>query len=148
MESTSSSTESGGLRKGLRDRLNQTNAAAALSAETLERLASLPDSLNETTATIYRELEETADRVMSRLRPLIAELLQRTETLTVEAHQRLAEQQRVLTETERNLAHTVEMLRRQADRTGWMQTGVVVLALTAGTLGGAAGALLILGWLQ
>lgn len=55
--------------------------------------------------------------------------------------------QRILAETERDLAYTVEMLRRQADRVGWMQTGVIVLALVAGMLGGAAAALLILGWI-
>jgi hypothetical protein len=49
-----------------------------------------------------------------------------------------------LNETERNLAFTVEKLRRHAERTAWIQTGVILLALIAGMLGGVAAALLIL----
>jgi energy-converting hydrogenase Eha subunit B len=51
---------------------------------------------------------------------------------------------REVNETERNLAFTVEKLRRHAERTAWIQTGVIVLALIAGMLGGLAAALLIL----
>ena len=49
-----------------------------------------------------------------------------------------------LNATERNLAFTVEKLRRLAERTARIQTGVILLALIAGTLGGLAAALLIL----
>ena len=49
-----------------------------------------------------------------------------------------------LNETERNLAFTVERLRRHAERTARIQTGVILLALIAGMLGGLAAALLIL----
>jgi hypothetical protein len=49
-----------------------------------------------------------------------------------------------LNETERNLAFTVEKLRRHAERTARIQTGVILLALIAGMLGGLAAALLIL----
>lgn len=62
--------------------------------------------------------------------------------------QMLADQERMLNETERNVAHTTEMLRRQADRVTWMQTSVILLALIAGTLGGMAAALIVLHWMS
>lgn len=148
MENTNSGPESRGLRHGLRERLNQANAVAALPAETLAELTSLPNRLNEATARTTNELEGTAERITRTLRTTTAQTLQQIEAVLTQSHQRLAERQRIMTQTERDLAHTVEMLRRQADRTGWMQTGVIMLALAAGTLGGAAAALLILDWLQ
>lgn len=59
----------------------------------------------------------------------------------------LADQERSLSETERNIAHTTEILRKQADRITRMQTGVILLALIAGTLGGTAAALIVLHWM-
>lgn len=67
---------------------------------------------------------------------------------TLESMSRLAEHQRMLSEMERNLAYTVETLQRQADRTGWLQTGVIVLALIAGMLGGMTAGLVILAWMR
>lgn len=103
----------------------------------------LPDHLNEAATAISRELEETVDRTLSRLH----EIAQQSDAHTTEARLRLSEQQHMLVVTERNPAHMVEMLPRQAEHVEWTQTGLVVLAPVAGILGKAAEGLLILGWM-
>lgn len=82
-----------------------------------------------------------------RLEPLL-NLPDRLDAATARTSRMLTTQQQALTETERNLAHTTERLRRQADRVAWIQTGVILLALVAGMLGGTAAALLIAHWIR
>lgn len=137
----------GSPRKGLRERLKATEPPS-LSAETLERLSNLPERLRKSVETISRDLDETADRITWRFQQRATEALERSEHQAIEVTKRVTEQQRALDETERNLAYSVERLRRQTDRVGQMQTGVILLALTAGMLGGMAAALVILGWMQ
>ena len=50
-------------------------------------------------------------------------------------------------ETPARLWYTPLLLARQADRAQWMQTGVILLALAAGILGGIAATLVTLRWL-
>jgi chromosome segregation ATPase len=133
MESTEAGTN-GSPRKGLRERLKATEPPP-LSAETLDRLSKLPERLLEMAKGISRELDETADRITWRFRDTATEAIQRSERQASDAIERLKEQQHALDETERNLAYTVERLRRQADRAGTMQTAAIVLALIAGMLG-------------
>lgn len=82
---------------------------------------------------------ETLERLLN-----LPDRLKRAARRTTNA---LGEQRQTLAETERRLAYTIDQLRRQADRIAWIQTGVIVLALIAGTLGGAAAALVILSWM-
>jgi hypothetical protein len=143
MESTDAGTN-GSPRRGLRERLKATEPPT-LSPETLERLSNLPASLSETARTIADGFEETADRIAWKFQGTATDTIDRHERLASELGKLLLEQRRALEETERNLSFTVERLRRLVDRKGWIQTGVIVLALIAGMLGGAAAALLILG---
>jgi hypothetical protein len=145
MESTEAGPN-GSPRKGLRERL-KASEPVGLPPETLERLSNLPVGLSETARTIADGLEETADRIAWRLQGTATEVIERHERLAGEMNKRLTEQRRALEETERNLAYTEERLRRLVDRKGWIQTGVLVLALIAGGLGGTAAALVILWWL-
>jgi hypothetical protein len=119
-----------------------------VSAETLETLSRLHASLNETAEEIARKLEQTAERMAIRLHEAAVEISCQGEVQTSDSTRRLAELQRSLGETERNLAYTVERLRRENGRAGRMQTGVIALALLAGTLGGTAASLLILVWMH
>lgn len=118
------------------------------STETLERPASPQASLAETAQEIARELEQTAERMGRQLRETGEESARQSEAQVRSALGRLTELQRSLGEAEQNLAYTVERLRRENGRAGWMQTGVIALALLAGTLGGTAAALLILAWIR
>jgi hypothetical protein len=145
METTDAGTN-GSPRRGLRERLKATEPPT-LPPETLERLSNLPASLSETARSITEDLEESAERILWKIQGTMNDAIQSNEQLASALAKRLTEQTRVLEETERNVAHTVERLRRVADRTGWIQTGVILLALAAGTLGGMAAALLILGWI-
>jgi hypothetical protein len=135
------------LRERLEQQSEPPSPAPAANAAMLETLSSLPAALSETAAEIGRELERTAQATTRQLRETAAEVGRRSETQTSDATQRLSDLQRSLSETERNLAYTVERLRRENGRTGWMQTSVIVLALLAGILGGTAAALLILVWI-
>jgi hypothetical protein len=132
----------------LRERLEQQSQSPspppAPSAEMLQTLSTLPAALSETATEITRELERTAQSTTRQLRETVAEIGRRSETQGSDATQRLSELQRSLSEAERNLAYTVERLRRENGRAGWMQTGVVVLALLAGMLGGTSSANMIL----
>ena len=114
--------------------MRRANELQALPPETLDALLNLPDRLDRAAERTSLVLDETTGRLSTTLRDTIL--------------RPLSEQERVLTETERNLAHTTEILRRQADRLTWMQTSVILLALVAGTLGGTAAALLIVHWMQ
>lgn len=118
-----------------------------VNAETLETLSRLHASLGETADKIARELERTAERMARQLRETAEEIAVHSEAQASDAMRRLTELQRSLGEAEQSLAYTVERLRRENGRTGWLQTGVIVLALLAGTLGGTAAALLILAWM-
>lgn len=119
-----------------------------VSVETLETLSRLHANLNETAEEIARELERAAERMATHLHETAGEITHQSEVLTGDATRRLTELQQSLSEAERNLAYTVERLRRENGRAGWMQTAIIVLALLAGTLGGTAAALLILAWIR
>lgn len=161
--------ESGAPRNGLRKRLKLASAPveataeesreaplapqnppsepqAPASAEMPETPSSPQASLVETAHEIARELEQTAERMVRQLRETSEGAVHQSEAHVKSALGRLTELQRSLGEAEQNLAYTVERLRRENGRAGWMQTGVIVLALLAGTLGGTAAALLILVW--
>lgn len=164
--------ESGAPRNGLRKRLKLASAPVEVRAEEPreappppqdpppsepETLASaeMPEtpsnpqaSLARTAHEIARELEQTAERMVRQLRETSEESARQSEAQVRSALGRLTELQRSLGEAEQNLAYTVERLRRENGRAGWMQTGVIVLALLAGTLGGTAAALLILAWIR
>jgi DNA anti-recombination protein RmuC len=136
---------SGEIREAPSNPLASENGSpAVVNAETLETLSRLHTSLSETAEEIARELERTAGRTATQLREAAAEIARRSDAQTSDTTQRLSELQRMLSETERNLAYTVERLRRENARARWMQTAVIGLALLAGTLGGTAAALLIL----
>lgn len=97
-----------------------------------------------------RERMKRANELQALPPEILDSLLTLPDRLTLAAKRTsrmLADQQTSLNETERNIAHATEMLRRQADRTAWMQTGVILLALIAGTLGGMAAALIVLHWM-
>jgi hypothetical protein len=136
------------LRERLEQQSESPSPAPTTNAEMLETLSSLPAALNETATEIARELERTAQSTTMQLRETAAEIGRRSETQASDTTQRLSELQRSLSEAERNLAYTVERLRRENGRVGWMQTGVIVLALFAGILGGTTAALLILAWIR
>ena len=136
------------LRERLERQSEPPSPAPTVDAETLEALSSLPVALSETATEIARELERTAQSTTRQLRESAAEIGRRIETQASDATQRLSDLQRSLSETERNLAYTVERMRRENGRAGWMQRSAVVLALIAGLLGGTAAALLILAWIR
>lgn len=163
--------ESGAPRNGLRKRLKLASTPVEATAEESreappalqdppteprlpenveipERPASPQARLVETAHTIARELEQTAERMVRELRETGEESARLSEAQVRSVLGRLTELQRSLGEAEQNLAYTVERLRRENGRAGWMQTGVIVLALLAGTLGGTAAALLILVWIR
>lgn len=163
--------ESGAPRNGLRKRLKLASAPVEAtneepreappapqdppseplpleSAETPERPSSPQASLVETAHEIARELEQTAEWMVRELRETGEESARQSEAQVRSALGRLTELQRNLGEAEQNLAYTVERLHRENGRARWMQTGVIVLALLAGTLGGTAAALLILVWIR
>ena len=119
-----------------------------VNAEMLETLSRLHESLGETANEIARDLERTAEQTARQLRETAEETARHSEAQASNAIRRMTELQQSLSEAEQNLAYTVERLRRENGRAGWMQTGVIVLALLAGTLGGTAAALLILAWLR
>lgn len=119
---------------GLRARMKRANELQTLPPETLDALLNLPDRLDRATERTSLVLDETTVRLSTTLQNTVL--------------RPLIEQERALTGTERNLAHTTEILRRQADRLTWMQTSVILLALMAGILGGAAAALPIVHWMQ
>ena len=146
MENTDAGTN-GNPRAGLRERL-KSSESPTLPAETVRRLSNLPERLTEAARTIERELEETAERAAWRLDQTARGAIDTSSRLASEANERLTEQERTLAETERNLAYTVERLRRQAERLGRLETGVILLAMTAGMLGGMAAALVILSWMR
>lgn len=133
-------------RTSVRDRLRQANELQALPPETLERLLNLPDRLSAAVDAASLTLEDTTGRTASRLQNTVPETVDGSARRMVRAARRLTKQQHALAETERSLAYTIERLQRQADRIGWMQTGVIVLALIAGMLGGMAAAFVILSW--
>ena len=114
MESTDAGTN-GNPRRDLRARLKGSEASA-LPAETVQRLSKLPERLIEVARTIERELEETAERAAWRLDQTANQAADTSKRILHEDLARLTDQDRSLTETERNLALTVERLRRQIDR--------------------------------
>jgi hypothetical protein len=67
---------------------------------------------------------------------------------TREALTKLGELQQNISEMERSVAYQVERLKRQADRVQWIHTGVILLALMAGLLGGIGAALAMLNWIR
>ena len=146
MESTGAGTN-GSPQRGLRERL-KAGEAPTLPAETIQRLSKLPDRLTEAARTIARELEETAERAAWRLDQAANQAADTSKRMIHEDLARLTEQDRALTETERNLALTVERLRRQIDRISKVETGVILMAMLGGILGGVAAALVILSWMQ
>jgi hypothetical protein len=146
MESTEAGTN-GNPRKGLRERL-KASEAPTLPAETVQRLSKLPERLIEAARTIERELEETAERAAWRLDQTANQAADTSKRILHEDLARLTDQDRSLTETERNLALTVERLRRQIDRIGKVEMGVILMAILGGILGGVAAALMILSWMQ
>ena len=132
----------------LRERLKQDSEqlSALASAEMVEKMTTLLQSLSETGERLIHTLDETADRSVDRLSE-IADGVRHTGQETTSAVKRLTELQQKMGDAERNLAYQVERLKRQADRAQWMQTGLVLLALAAGTLGGIAATLLLLRWM-
>lgn len=145
---TTERTESAS-RASLRERLKQDSEQLTVlaTAEVVEKLTALPQSLSETGDRLARALDETAERSVRRLSE-IAEAVRQGSHETTAAATRLAELQRSMGEAERNLTYQVERLKRQADRAQWMQTGVILLALAAGILGGIAATLVILNWIR
>lgn len=137
----------GNPRKGLRERL-KAGEASTLPAETVQLLSKLPERLAEAARTIERELEETAERAAWRLDQTARSVIDTSSRLASETTERLSDQERTLTEADRNLALTVERLRRQIDRIGKLETGVILMAVIGGMLGGAAAALVILSWMR
>lgn len=133
----------------LRERLRQDSEqlSALASAEMVEKLTTLLQSLSETGERLVHTLDETAERSVGRLSE-IADGVRHTGQETTSAVKRLTELQQKMGDAERNLAYQLERLKREADRAQWMQTGVILLALAAGTLGGIAASLLLLGWMQ
>ena len=135
---------SGSLRQRLRGDSEQLNALA--SAEMVEKLATLLQSLSDTGERLIGTLDETADRSVKRLKE-IADAVRQIGQETTAAATRLADLQQGMGDAERNLTYQVERLKRQADRAQWMQTSVIILALVAGMLGGIGAALVILRWM-
>jgi hypothetical protein len=88
-------------------------------------------------------MDETADRSVSRLREIDDSVRQSGQETTAAAT-RLADLRQSVNDAERNLTYQVERLKRQADRAQWMQTGVILLGLAAGILGGIAATLVML----
>jgi chromosome segregation ATPase len=144
---TTGKIESASPRASLRERLRQDSEQLSVlaSAETVEKLTTLLQSLTETSERLVHALDETADRSVSRLRE-IADSVRQSGQETTAAATRLADLQQSVNDAERNLTYQVERLKRQADRAQWMQTGVVLLALAAGILGGIAATLVMLKW--
>lgn len=140
-EGTESPSSSGSLRQRLRQDSEQLNALA--SAEMVEKLTTLLQSLTETGERLIGALDETADRSVRRLGE-ITDAVRQTGQETTAATTRLAELQQSMGDAERNVTYQVERLKRQADRAQWMQTSVILLALAAGVLGGIGAALVIL----
>jgi len=133
---------------GLRERLKQDSEQLSVlaSAETVEKLTTLLQRLSETSDRLVHALDETADRSTRRLKEIADSVRQSGQETTAAATQ-LAELQQSMNDAERNLTYQVERLKRQADRAQWMQTGVILLALAAGILGGIAATLVTLRWL-
>ena len=131
----------------LRERLKQDSEQLSVlaSAETVEKLTTLLQSLSETSDRLVHALDETADRSTRRLKEIADSVRQSGQDTTATAT-RLAELQQSMNDAERNLTYQVERLKRQADRAQWMQTGVILLALAAGILGGIAATLVTLRW--
>ncbi len=142
-ERQASASSPASLRERLRQDSEQLTVLA--SAEMVERLTALPQSLSEMSDGMIRTLEETAERSGKRLGE-IAESARLSSQQASATTARLADLQQSMAETERNLTYLVERLKRQADRAQWMQTSVILLALAAGILGGILSALLILTW--
>ena len=140
-------TESTSPSRGLRERLRQDGEQLSVlaSAETVEKLTTLLRSLSETGERQVHALDETAARSVGRLKE-IADSVRQSGEETTAAATRLADLQQSVNDAERNLTYLVERLKRQADRAQWMQTGVILLALAAGILGGMAAALVMLRW--
>jgi len=144
-------TEKGGSASppaSLRERLKQDSEQLSVlaSAETVEKLITLLQRLSETSDRLVHALDETADRSTRRLKE-IADSVRQSGQETTAAATRLADLQQSMNDAERNLTYQVERLKRQADRAQWMQTGVILLALAAGILGGIAATLVTLSWL-
>jgi hypothetical protein len=133
----------------LRDRLKKSSdqTTAALSPELTEKLIALPEKLVEAGESVVLKMNETAERSALRLSEIV-EAAGRSSRTTEAILPRLSELQEHMTETERNVAFQVERLKRQADRAQWMQTGVILLALVAGLLGGIGAALVMLNWIR
>ena len=143
-ERTGSASPPASLRERLRQDSEQLSVLA--SAETVEKLTTLLQSLSETGERLAHTLDETADGSTRRLRE-IADSVRQIGQETTAAAARLADLQQSMNDAERNLTFQVERLKRQADRAQWIQTGVILLALTAGILGGIAGTLVTLRWM-
>jgi hypothetical protein len=133
----------------LRERLKRsTEPPTALpSPELTEKLIALPEKLGEAGDGVLQKVNETAERSALRLTEIVEQAEQGGQT-TREALARLSELQQKMADTERNVAYQVELLKRQADRAQWMQTGVILLALVAGLLGGTGAALVLLNWIR
>ena len=131
----------------LRERLKQDSDQLTVlaSAEMVERLTGLPQSLSEIGDGMIRALEEISEQNGKRLGE-IAESARLSSQQASAATAGLADLQQSMGEAERSLTYQVERLKRQADRAQWMQTSVILLALAAGILGGIASALVILTW--
>ena len=144
---TTERTESGSSPASLRERLKQDSEQLTVlaSAEMVERLIALPQSLIEIGDGMIRALEETSELTGKRLGE-ITESARLSSQQTSVATARLSDLQQSMGEVERSLTYQVERLKRQADRAQWMQTSVILLALAAGILGGIASALVILTW--
>lgn len=129
----------------LRERLVRASELQALPTEMLERLLNLPDRMDETARRTSLALDEMFKVT---LRDTVTNGIDRNARRIVRATRRLTEQQHALTGTERSLVYAIERLRRQADRIALIQTGVILLALIAGMLGGTAAALVVLNWMR
>ncbi len=145
---TTEKIENASPAASLRERLKQDSDQLSVlaSAETVEKLTTLLQRLSETSDRLVHALDETADRSTRRLKE-IADSVHQSGQETTAAATRLAELQQSMNDAERNLTYQVERLKRQADRAQWMQTGVILLALAAGILGGIAATLVTVSWM-
>lgn len=144
---TTERPESTSSPASLRERLKQDSEQLTVlaSAEMVERLTTLPQSLSEIGDGMIHALEETSEQNGKRLGE-IAESARLSSQQASATTARLADLQQSMSEAERSLIYQVERLKRQADRAQWMQTSVILLALAAGILGGTLSALVILTW--
>jgi hypothetical protein len=146
---TTKKPEAAAKPASLRERLKRsTELPTALpSPELTDKLIGLPEKLGEAGEDVVQRLNETAERSALRLTEIVerADLSGQTmgESLT-----RLGELQQTMANIERNVAYQVERLKRQADRAQWIQTGVILLALVAGLLGGIGAALVMVNWIR